>query len=236
MTGDVGSPFWWRTSTGDVHVAFTSVAAGNLGTHVGSPDQAHANRAELARLLGADPRYLNQIHSNRVLDADVVTDQPATADAWVSSAGTALAILVADCLPVLLCGSDATGRVHTAAAHAGRVGLLSGILENTLAALHRRGAEAITAWIGPGACGSCYEVPGHMLEDAAQSRPAIASQTSWGSPALDLRAEAAAVLEAAGAAVVDVAGCTIEDPQLFSHRGAQRSAGPQGRIAGVIWC
>src|SRR5699024_6738266 len=105
----------------------------------------------------------------------------------------------------------------------------------TAAAMSARGAESITAWIGPGACGSCYEVSAQMAHAAAADRPAIASRTSWGTPALNLRAEARAVLEAAGVDVVDVAGCTIEDPQLFSHRRSQRTGDPQGRFAGVVW-
>src|SRR5699024_9527848 len=103
------------------------------------------------------------------------------------------------------------------------------------AAMTQRGAAQITAWIGPGACGRCYEVPEEMRTAMSADRPQLASRTSWGTAALDLRAQAAAVLAAAGVGVVDVPGCTIEDPQLFSHRRAQRTAEPQGRIAGVVW-
>lgn len=144
--------------------------------------------------------------------------------------------MVADCLPVLFAGLDRHHRPITAAAHAGRAGLLAGVLENAAAAVTRRGGRTITAWIGPGACGSCYEVPDQMLEAVAVNRAAIASRTSWGTAALNLRAEAHAVLDAAGVKVIDVPGCTIEDLQLFSHRRAQRTAEAPGRIAGVVWC
>lgn len=239
MTGDVDSPFWWSDSTGDVHVAFTSVGAGNLGTHVGNAQQALANRRRLAARLaahGAPPRFLNQVHSTDIVDADASIEAMPTGDGWVSTTGQPVAVLVADCLPVLFAAAGPDGRRITAAAHAGRPGLLAGVLESTAAAMLDRGAAGITAWIGPGACGSCYEVPEEMLDAVSVDRPNIVSRTSWGTAALDLRAEARTVLEAAGAAVVDVPGCTIEDPQLFSHRRSQRTAEPQGRIAGVVWC
>lgn len=237
MTGDVDTPFWWSESTGDVHVAFTSAEAGNLGTHVGDPKDAEANRERLARTIGRPPRFLNQVHSAEVLDADAEAEADApTGDAWVSTQGAPLGILVADCLPVLFAAAGEHGRPITAAAHAGRPGLLASVLENTVAAMRRRGAHRLTAWIGPGACGSCYEIPEEMVEAIAADRPAIRSRTSWGTAALDLRAEARRVLEAAGAAVIDVPGCTMEDPQLFSHRKSQQTLTPEGRMAGVVWC
>ena len=234
MTGDVDTPFWWSASTGDVHVAFTSYRAGNLGVHVGDAHAAQANRRSLAPLLGAEPRFLNQVHSHQVIDADSTGGEP-TGDAWVSTCGTPLAVLVADCLPVLFVAKGVDGRPITAAAHAGRPGLLAGVLEHTLTAMEQRGAARITAWIGPGACGSCYEIPEEMVEQIAAERPGIRARTSWGTAALDLRAEAKNVLQSAGAAVVDVAGCTMEDPQLFSHRRSQQTGEQQGRIAGVVW-
>lgn len=234
MTGDVGSPFWWSEVTGDVHVAFTSVQAGNLATHVGDPQEAHLNRDRLARTIGGAPRFLHQVHSAEVIDAAVAAEEP-TGDAWVSDRGTALAIMVADCLPVLFTAAGESGPI-TAAAHAGRPGLLAGVLENTVAAMTQRGGQAITAWIGPGACGACYEIPEQMVEAIAADRPAIRSRTSWGTAGLDLRAEARSVLEGSGVAVIDVPGCTMEDPQLFSHRRSQQSRARPGRIAGVVWC
>lgn len=235
MTGDVDSPFWWSDSTGDVHVAFTSAEAGNVATHIGDSQAALTNRADLAQHLGAAPRFLDQVHSAEVCDADTALEATPTADAWVGTASAPLAVLVADCLPVLFAGIDRDHRPITAAAHAGRQGLLAGVLERTAAAMRARGAQSVTAWIGPGACGRCYEVPADMLEAVAVNRPSIASRTSWGTPALNLRAEARTVLESAGADVVDVPGCTIEDPQLFSHRRSQRTGDPQGRFAGIVW-
>ncbi|WP_022872313.1 polyphenol oxidase family protein [Nesterenkonia alba] len=244
------SPFWWQADwrqAGGRHaesrglrLGFTSVTAGNLGRHVGDPQDAEANRRALERHLGQPTgtlQFLHQTHSADVVDASTYpSGGPAsTGDAWISPTGQhALAILVADCLPVLFTAEGRGGALLTAAAHAGRPGLLAGILDNTLQALREAGAERITAWIGPGACGQCYEIPEDMVAEIAAERPAIRSQTRWGSAALDLRAEAVRILTAAGADVVDLGGCTIEDPRLFSHRRSQQQGEPAGRIAAVI--
>lgn len=247
------SPFWWRGQAGDtVQLGFTSVAAGNLARHVGSQPEVSQNRRRLETHMGVPEgslRFLHQVHSADVLDAEAAAPaetthpaepdsaEPPTADAWVCADGSVpLAIMVADCLPVLLHGrradDDPAGRVPvTAAAHAGRPGLLAGILENTVSAMQAHGATSITAWIGPGACGDCYEIPAEMVAEIASGRPAIASTTSWGTTALNLRAEAHSILARQGVTVAELSGCTIEDDSLFSHRRAPGD----GRFAGVIW-
>ncbi|GAA1147294.1 polyphenol oxidase family protein [Nesterenkonia lutea] len=245
--------FWWQESLDDgVHLAFTSVEAGNLARHVGPQHDVEADRLRIQEAMGVPAgslRFLDQVHSADVLDAQqrgggAVADSPGavpsgqgvpTGDAWVCADGSVpLAIMVADCLPVLLVGRRAEEDHRTpvtAAAHAGRPGLLSGVLENTVAAMRDRGAASITAWIGPGACGRCYEIPEQMVTEIAVARPAIASRTSWGTSALDLRAEAESVLNQHGVAVAELSGCTVEDESLFSHRRAPGA----GRFAGLLW-
>lgn len=123
------TPFWWHEDAADgVRVAFTSVRAGNLGTHVGDPAQALENRRRLEQHLGVaqgSVRYLHQVHSSRVLDASV-TEPPGPgqpdpeADAWISPNGAQpLAVMGADCPPILFAGRTG-GSVVTAAAHTGR--------------------------------------------------------------------------------------------------------------------
>lgn len=233
---------WWSTTYGGLHVAFTSVRQGNLATHVGDPAQGLSNRRAIESQLGIPSgqlRFLHQVHSADVVDADIgaagesMTDP--TGDAWISETGTPLAVMVADCLPVLLAGTTPGSQVITAAAHAGRPGLLAGVLENTVSAMRDRGAVTVTAWIGPGACGQCYEIPEEMVDRLSADRPAIRSVTRTGHSALNLRAEAAVVLARAGAQLIDVPGCTIEDPELFSHRGSQQQGTEEGRLAGMIW-
>jgi copper oxidase (laccase) domain-containing protein len=115
-----------------------------------------------------------------------------------------------------------------AALHGGWRGLADGILTEGLAALREVGGRGpVTALIGPGARGCCYEVG----EDV-HARFAAYDDARDGNN-LDLPAVAKAELEAAGAEVHDVGLCTMCDPELFfSHR---RSGGTTGRQAGVVW-
>ena len=215
-------------STGD-HSAL------NLARHVGDEDAAvRRNRGLLAAELGAEPVFVDQVHSARVHVLPSTGPVPVVrADAMVTDrADVALAIMVADCLPVLL--SDAAAGV-VAAAHAGRVGLLDGVLERTVEAMTALGARAerLEVAVGPSICGSCYEVPAEMCEQAGARAPESIATTSWGTPALDLRAGAAAALGRAGvrgAAIDADHPCTLEDEDYFSYRRAART----GRFAGVI--
>ncbi|QCU77842.1 laccase domain-containing protein [Citricoccus sp. SGAir0253] len=237
-----------------LHVAFTGVDAGNLAFHVtGGPGDGNgpaavaAARRDLEARMGVAPgstEYLTQVHSARVVTATGHgwADRPGApeeADAVVSRTGTEpLAIMVADCLPVAFASRPVGARElsgPTAVAHAGRRGLLDGVLEATVHRLREAGAGDapgdIEAWVGPGICGRCYEVPEEMLRDGAARVPATASRTSWGTPALDLPAGATAVLQGLGVAVHRVDACTLEDERLFSHR---REPG-RGRFAGLVW-
>lgn len=247
------SPFLWRHEPGPgLHVAFTGVDAGNLAFHVGGgPSPADGGRTAATRHRLEDamgvPRgrteYLAQIHSARVVPAlghgwgD--ESAPREADALVSASGQdPLAIMVADCLPVVFI-SRAAGRQGytgpTAVAHAGRQGLLDGVLQNTVHRLRQAGAGDgpgdLTAWIGPGICGRCYEVPASMREDGAARVPATGSTTAWGTPALDLPAGADLVLTELGVTVHHSGICTLEDDRVFSHR---RAPG-RGRFVGLVW-
>lgn len=156
----------------------------------------------------------------RIPVADVlITDVP----------GAALAVRVADCLPIVLA---APRERIVAAVHAGRVGLLAGILQRTVAGLRERGATHIDAWIGPHICGNCYEVPQEMARAAAERHPATLGTTSWGTPAINLGDGAEAVLAESGVTAVTVGGCTRTSPDLFSHR---RDGARAGRQIGLVW-
>jgi len=229
--------FWWEgQGPNGLRIAFTDTAAGNLALHVGDDaGDVRRRRSALEHRMGVQAgslRFMEQVHS---ADVALVHGMPApgevpVADALVSADGSApLAVMVADCLPVILAGNGANG-VVTAAAHAGRRGLLDGILPNTVAAMRAAGASGIRAWIGPAVCGNCYEVPEEMLA-AAGHLPGASSRTSWGTPALDLPAAARNQLHSLEVSVDMVPGCTMEAPELFSHR---RDA-PTGRFAGLIW-
>ena len=229
------------------HVAWTSVDAGSLALHIlGADDPSGRRGVERSRAAVEDAMgvargstfYLDQVHSADVVTADGIGWGGAAgpeADAAVSPDGEQpLAVLVADCLPVLFV-DGLTGA--TAAAHAGRRGLLDGVLEHTVEALEAlrpagaRGTFGMKAWIGPGVCGRCYEVPEDMRDDAAARIPELHSTTSWGTPALNLPAGAQAVLRSRGVAVERIDVCTLEDERVFSHR---REPG-RGRFAGLVW-
>lgn len=132
----------------------------------------------------------------------------------------------ADCLPVVF--SAASGQI-VAAVHAGRRGLLGGILEETAQRIRSLDGGTIDALIGPAICGRCYEVPADMADESEALIPGIRSVTSWGTPALDLPRAAASSLAARGVRVDIDERCTLEDAGLFSYR-ADSSCGRQALI------
>ena len=209
----------------------------NLGDHVGDdPVAVAANRERVARELGvAGERlvWMRQVHGAGVAVVDGPQENPvADTDALVTATrGLVLAVLAADCVPVLLADHE-TGVV--AAVHAGRAGVQQGVLPAALSAMASLGARArhVTALLGPAVCGACYEVPEAMQAEVARVAPAAATRTRKGTPGLDLRAGLAELLERAGVReVVHAPRCTVEDPFLFSHR----RDGVTGRQAGLVW-
>lgn len=214
-------------------VAFTDAGAGNLALHVGDDSAGVLRRREVleeeAGLETGHFQYMNQVHGNNVADIGESTDGP-TADAMVSL-GRPLAVMVADCVPVVMVG-EARGKVPVlAVAHAGRPGVASGVVPATVARMRAAGATEIRAWIGPSICGACYEVPEDLRADVAAAVPAAWSTTSWGTPGLDLPAGARSQLTAEGIAVEYSGPCTLENEGLFSYRRNAQT----GRFAGLVW-
>lgn len=208
----------------------------DLGTHVGDDllDVAE-NRHRLATALGLDPDrvvWMEQVHGARVEVVDGPRDAPvpATDGLVTAEAGLALAVLVADCVPVLLLAPE-PGVV--AAVHAGRRGVEARVVDAALDAMADLGAapDSVTAELGPSICGGCYEVPAGMRDDVAAVAPDAATVTRAGTPGLDLRRGLAALLESRGVRVEHVGGCTAETPTLFSHRRDRVT----GRSAGLVW-
>jgi hypothetical protein len=208
-----------------------------LGDHVGDcPDAVAANRARLATGIGLPAgrvTWMEQVHGRTVTVVDGPQPQPVPAcDALVTTQPKlAVAVLVADCVPVLL--ADPIGHV-VAAVHAGRVGARAGVLPAVLETMRRLGAriERVEALLGPSACGQCYEVPMQMQTEVEARLPGSACRTHQGSAGLDLRAGLWRQLAAAGVAKVGVdPRCTIEEPELYSYR----RDGVTGRLAAVTW-
>jgi polyphenol oxidase len=199
----------------------------NLGPWTDDDPSAVAeNRARVAAAAGV--RHLlhgRQVHGTAVRRATAPTAAPAEEDGQATAlAGAAALVLVADCLPVLLASGDAV-----AALHGGWRGLAGGIVAEGVAALRDLGAEGpVSAAIGPGARGCCYEV-GEEVHAAF----AVVPGARVGERNLDLAAVARHRLAAAGVDEVHDTGiCTICDERFFSHR---RDRGVTGRQAGVVW-
>jgi len=211
---------------------------------VGSSLDAAVGGDDLSR---AGIAWMNQVHSTSVAAAradatptadalllDTRAADPGHADSRPRASArpgpTAAAVLVADCVPLLLAGAD--GAV-VAAVHAGRRGLLAGIVPAVLDALRVAGVDpaGVCAAIGPAICGACYEVPEQLHDDAAAIEPVCAVTTRWGTPGIDLAAGVTAQLRRAGVRhVTDVHRCTYEDDGLYSYR----RDGVTGRQAGVV--
>jgi len=202
----------------------------NLGDHVGDDAAAvAANRRRLTDRLGRPVQYMRQVHGARVALVRR-PGPPPEADAMVTDTpGLALAVLVADCAPVLF---EAPGVVGVA--HAGRAGMAAGVLAETLRVFDDLGVDRgeISVTVGPAICGSCYEVSAELRREVSELVPGSASTTRAGTPALDLRAGLAGQLRAAGVGSVTISDrCTAEDPDLYSYR----RDGVTGRFAGIAW-
>jgi YfiH family protein len=209
----------------------------NLGDRVGDdPAAVTANRRRLAGELELPPDHviwMEQVHGRTaaVVDGPRADPLEATDAVIATEPGLAVAVLVADCVPILLADPDA-GVV--AAVHAGRVGSRVGVLPAALDAMRDAGAriDHVEALLGPAVCGECYEVPAAMRTDVATHLPGSASRTRKGTPGLDLRAGLWQQLADAGVARIGVdPRCTVEDRSLFSHR----RDGKTGRLAAITW-
>lgn len=209
----------------------------NLSTRVGDdPVAVASNRRRLSAELGVPVVFLEQCHGVLVATVDVAPrpgerDRPATDAAVTALRGVALAVLCADCVPVLL-ADPAAGVVGVA--HAGRVGAAAGVLPATVGAMSALGArvEGLEVLLGPAVCGGCYEVPPAMRAEVDAALPGSAARTRRGTPALDLRAGLHRQLTGLGVARIGAdPRCTMEDRDLFSHRRDGRT----GRQAAITW-
>lgn len=235
-------------SESGAHFAFTDRWGGvsavpyeelNLGGAVGDdPAAVRANRAAAAKLLGIAPDrvvWMNQVHGRdvAVVDGPWGPDQQVpSVDAVVTARrGLALAVLTADCTPVLL--ADPVAGI-AGAAHAGRPGLVAGVVGAAVEAMVSLGADParMVARTGPAVCGRCYEVPAEMRAAVAEVVPAAYAETSWGTPAVDVVAGVHAQLAEAGVADLHrSAVCTLESRDHFSYRRDRTT----GRLAGYVW-
>jgi YfiH family protein len=215
---------------------FDSLNLGRLTDDDGA--NVDANRERLAEAVGL-PRerflYGRQVHGARVRRATepggwVSIERPAADEDGQATAlpDAAALVFVADCLPVLLAAPGAV-----AAVHCGWRGLAGGIVAEGVRALRELGAAGpVTAVVGAGARGCCYEVGEEVLEHFEDVPNARTGSGTF--LALDLPAVAATKLAEAGVETVhDVGLCTMcRNDVFFSHRA---DGGVTGRQAGVVW-
>jgi polyphenol oxidase len=232
---------------GGARMAFTGRGPGvgqppytglNLGGHVGDdPASVRANRAALAAELELVPdrlAFMDQVHGDVVVQVDddwrgARPGEPGPAcDALVTTRrDVALAVLVADCVPVLL-AAPAEGVAGVA--HAGRKGMAAGVTLRLVEAMRDLGARTIVGRVGPSVCPRCYPVPQELREEVATQWP-VARSVSWhGQPSLDVSAGVLEQLAPHSQDVAQVPGCTVERTDLYSYR----RDGVTGRFAGVV--
>lgn len=209
----------------------------NLSTGVGDdPAAVRANRRRLSVELGIPVVFLEQVHGTSVVTVDALPepgapDRPAADAAVTALPGVGLAVLSADCVPLLL--ADPVAGV-VGAAHAGRIGAAAGVLPATVAAMQALGArvEALEVLLGPAVCGGCYEVPAAMQADVESRLPGSAVRTRRGTSGLDLRAGLHRQLVELGVGRIGRdPRCTLEERDLYSHRRDTRT----GRQAAITW-
>lgn len=233
----------------------------NLGDHVGdSPRHVQANRAQLAAWTEQKPTFLQQVHGHEVVQLQPTTPDGLAADAsWTHQAGLSCTIMVADCLPVLLC--DQAGR-WVAAAHAGWRGLAGtalssdwqppsglhpkGVLEALFSNLAGSGADVsqVLAWLGPCIGPQAFEVGAEVkaaLDDGTKASQPMFSPLANGKFMANLAGLARLRLQKLGVSGIygndgSLPWCTLSNPELFfSHRRDGVSLGRSGRMAACIW-
>lgn len=218
-------------------------AVGNLGfnlaRHVADdPAAVTANRRALAAATEVQYiQWLEQSHGVDCVEADrgSVSRVPAADAVWTREAGLGVAVLTADCVPIVLahCSGALVG-----VAHGGWRGLLNGVLNELLAALPAPPAEFV-AWLGPAIGGASYEVGAEVAEAVARHplgnlltarclRPASRPEHWW----FDLFEVAALLLNRQGVAVMATPRLdTFTDPRFYSYR----REGATGRMATLAW-
>lgn len=208
----------------------------NLGLHVGdNPSTVNCNRALLTSQLPASPIWLNQVHSADVINVDEHFDKHRLYDGdalFTAQKNQPLAIMTADCLPILLttrCGSE------VAAIHGGWRGLAAGIIKNTLAQFSVDRANII-AWLGPAIGAKHFEIGSEVkaIFEAEHKSHQTAFVTKPNNKFMaDIYSIAKQQLNLLG--VNDVTGgeyCTVSQPELFF---SYRRDGQTGRMATVVW-
>ena len=208
------------------HVPYASL---NLGSHVGD-DPALVTRNRASVDVPGEPYWLEQTHTDICVNADIdATDR--LGDASITrEQRKVLAIMVADCLPIMF---TSRGGNIVGIAHAGWRGLADGVLSSTVMAL---GSGSMLAWMGP-AIGPCHYTVGVDVRASFSSGTGFAKCPENASSAeskfsMDLYAIANEQLQSLGVEVYGGGLCTYCDSSRFF---SYRRDGVTGRMGGFIW-
>ena len=243
----------WLTQTGlplDAHAPnwVDSVYGFNLGVHVGEDvPRVLARRHVLQTEVACPIAWLNQVHGCGVVHIDGVDALHAVSDADASftlNRDIALAIMTADCLPVVFVALDEhSNAVGIAAAHAGWKGLLSGVLQASVAALMRSldgRCTRVECFLGPAIGPDSFEVGAEvrdafLLQNVQMTDCFRCSPWQEGHYLADLYALARCALRTCGVNAIYGGGLdTLTDLRWFSHRRGLRHTQPTGRFATLI--
>ncbi|HLB18569.1 MAG TPA: polyphenol oxidase family protein [Gaiellaceae bacterium] len=185
------------------------------------------NRRRLCASVGIEPERLalnRQVHGATVNRAEEGERTQNGDGLWTDAPGVPMLAFSADCLPIAL--ARVNGNPALALLHAGRMGLLEGVLQAGAAALDGPTAAIVGPGIGP----CCYEVGEDIL---AAYRTRFGPDVVHGRN-LDLWTAAERVLHEAGVETVErLDVCTACDNRFFSHRRDGADTGRQGVIGFV---
>ena len=185
------------------------------------PAVVNSNRAKIG-----SAQFMNQVHGDHIEVIDAISSEIPTCDGIITTTpNLSLAVMVADCIPLLLISKEVVGAIHV-----GRAGLVNRIALKAIRQMRSLGAIEIHAVLGPSICGSCYEVPFQMQQDVIADHPRAFAMTGKGTPSLDLPKALIADLVASGVTYEASTICTFEEDLYFSHRRQN----PTGRFAGVV--
>ena len=214
------------TAAGTVQVVFTDRADGDFSIQ-SDPASLEDNRRSV---VDRPWTWLRQVHGSRVVEVTRAGEWAGTeADGAATTSPLApLAVMTADCAPVVLIADEGFAVVH-----AGWRGLVAGIVEEAAQRLVDLGAAApLASLVGPCINPGAYEFSEHDLTTAVgRLGSAVRSETAWGTPALDVPAAVTAACERAGWPAPSIAPACTSDERWFSHRTRM----DPGRQATVAW-
>lgn len=254
-THELGLSGLWLGQTHRFGEGATDQFPFNLAAHVGDDAElVNRRRMRIEEAIGAPVVWLNQVHGALCVKAQTDCNYPASADAsWTDKSNMALAVMTADCLPVVLALADESGQaVRVGVAHAGWRGLLEGVLQNCAITLRSGIAlsnPTVHAWLGPAIGPESFEVGPEVREAflaRVSSTGTIQRAEQWsacfmpsdhrnGAWMADLYRLAQLALAEVGVDTVRGGGMdTLTDEKWFSHRRSVRLGEPQGRMATIV--